>query len=124
MARRINEIELIQLAVFPLVVEAHRLGLDGYAALPLQIHIVEDLRLHLTLRECPRIFNQTIRNRRFAMINMSNNREIADIFVLHSHFPFKITIHIYRIIALNTAHLQEIAGRTKENYCFLFFHML
>ena len=89
MPRRIDEVQLVRLAILRLVVEAHGLRLDRDAALALDIHAVEDLILHLTLAERARIFDQTVRNRRFAMVNMGNNREIADILIFHPYFPFQ-----------------------------------
>ena len=84
MTRRIDEVELILLAVLALVVQPHRLRLDGDAALALDVHVVEDLRLHLTLRQRARILNQTVRNRRLAMVDVRDDREIADILILHN----------------------------------------
>lgn len=84
MARRIDEVELILLAVLALVVQAHRLRLDGDAALALDVHVVEDLRLHLTLRQRARILDQAVRNRRLAMVDVRDDREIADILILHN----------------------------------------
>ena len=84
MARRIDEVELILLAVLALVVQPHCLRLDGDAALALDVHVVEDLRLHLTLRQRARILDQTVRNRRLAMVDVRDNREIADILILHN----------------------------------------
>ena len=46
-ARGVNQVEDVALAVLSLVVEAHRMGLDGDAALALEVHAVEDLRFHL-----------------------------------------------------------------------------
>jgi hypothetical protein len=84
MARRIDEVELILLAVLALVVQPHCLRLDGDAALALDVHVVEDLRLHLTLRQRARILDQTVRNRRLAMVDVRDDREIADILILHN----------------------------------------
>ncbi len=87
-ARSVDEVELIFMTVLRLVVQAHGLGLDRDAALTLEIHIIEDLVLHLALRQRPRALYQTIRDRRFAVIDMGDNREITDVFILHAHFPF------------------------------------
>lgn len=50
MARRIDKIEHILLAVFSLVAAAHSLRLDRDTPFTLQVHRVEDLLLHLPLR--------------------------------------------------------------------------
>ena len=83
MARRVDEVELVLLAVLALVVQTHRLRLDGDAALALDVHVVEDLRLHLSLRQCARILDQAVGDRRLAVVDMCDDREIADILVLH-----------------------------------------
>lgn len=83
MARRVDEVELVLLAVLALVVQTHRLRLDGDAALTLDVHVVEDLRLHLALRQCARILDQAVGDRRLAVVDMCDDREIADILVLH-----------------------------------------
>ncbi len=47
MAGRVDEVQLIGLAILGRVIEADRLGLDGNAALALDIHVIEHLLLHL-----------------------------------------------------------------------------
>ena len=54
MARGIDQIELIALAILGLVLEGDALRLDGDAALALQIHRIEDLRLHLPVSQARR----------------------------------------------------------------------
>ena len=121
MARRVDEVELVLLAVLALVVQTHRLRLDGDAALALDVHVVEDLRLHLALRKCPRIFNQTVRNRRFSMVNMGNDGKVADVLVLHVHFPFNIhVVLIENIIPFPRLLLQE----KQRNGCFFTWPMI
>ncbi len=51
---RVDEIELVDLAVRRLVIQRHALGLDGDAALTLQIHGVEHLLRHLALAQARR----------------------------------------------------------------------
>ena len=78
MAGRVDQVEDIVLAVVRLVVQAHGLGLDGDAALALDIHIVEHLLGHLALGKAARRLDQTIGQRRFAVVDMGHDREIAD----------------------------------------------
>ena len=47
-ARSIDQVELIGVAVVGFVHHAHGVSFDRDAALALQIHVVKDLRLHLT----------------------------------------------------------------------------
>ena len=84
--RRVDEIEFIDLAVLAAIVQAHGLRLDRNAALALKLHVVEHLRLHLALSQSARAFNEAVGKRRLAMVDVRDNREIADVFVLHQKF--------------------------------------
>jgi hypothetical protein len=81
MAGRVDQVEDIVLAVFGLVVQAHGLRLDGDAALFLDVHIVENLLLagHLARVEAAGELDQPVGERRFAMVDMGDDGEIADV---------------------------------------------
>ena len=79
MARRVDEIERIGPAVFALIVEAHRLRLDGDAALALQVHIVEHLVAHLALRQAAAGLDQPVGQRGLAVVDMGDDGEVADV---------------------------------------------
>lgn len=78
MPRRIHQVKRISLAIFCGIFQAHGLRLDGNAPFALNIHIVENLLGHLALSEAATMLNQTVSKRGFAMVNMGNNRKIAD----------------------------------------------
>ena len=78
MPRRVHQVELIGLAVLVLVVEAHGLRLDGDAALPLDVHRVEDLRLHIPVGDVAAQLDQPVRQGRLAVIDVGDDRKIAD----------------------------------------------
>ena len=78
MAGGVDQVELVGLAVLRLIVQPHRLRLDGDAALALDVHRVEHLLLHLPVGQAPGELDQPIRERRLAVINMGDDREIAD----------------------------------------------
>ena len=78
MARRVDEVEHIFLARFRRVVEAHGIGLDGDAALALEVHRIEDLVDHLPFGDGPAQLDQPVGQRRFAVIDMGDDGEIAD----------------------------------------------
>ena len=61
------------------VFEAHGLRLDGDAALALDIHAVEDLLGHLARREGAGGLDQPVGKRRFPVVDMGHDGEIADI---------------------------------------------
>ena len=78
---RVDQVENVVLAVMGVVVQPHRLGLDGDAALALDIHGIEHLLAarHLALREAAGDLDQPVRKGRLAMVDMGNDREVADV---------------------------------------------
>jgi hypothetical protein len=52
--------------------------LDRDPALALEIHRVEDLGFHLARLERARLFEEAVGQRRLAMIDVGDDREIAD----------------------------------------------
>ncbi|MNK67595.1 hypothetical protein D3C87_869360 [compost metagenome] len=77
-AGRVDEVQHIGLAVIRLVVQAHGLSLDGDAALALDIHRVENLFRHVAFGKTACRLDQPVGQRRFAVINVGNDREVAD----------------------------------------------
>ena len=76
MPRRIDQIENVFFSVSCLVDRAHRLGLDGDAPLPLQIHVVQHLGLHLPAGQKPGLLDDPVRQCGFPMVYMGNNTKI------------------------------------------------
>ena len=85
MTRRIHEIEDIGFAVLSGVIEAHCLSFNGNAALALNIHIVEDLFAHLTIRQAARKRDKPIGERRLPVVDMSDNREVSYFRLVNGH---------------------------------------
>ena len=54
------------------------MSLDGDAALALQVHGVQHLRLHLALGQRAGDLQQAVRQRGLAMIDVSDDAEISD----------------------------------------------
>ena len=79
MAGRVDEVEDVGLAVSGLVGQAHGLGLDGDAALALDVHVVEHLLRHLAVAQRAGELDQPVGEGRFAVVDMRNDREVADI---------------------------------------------
>jgi hypothetical protein len=73
MPRSIDEIELHSTPL-----HAYWSELDRDTALALEIHIIECLRLHLTLLEGSRDLHETISKSRLPMIDMGDDTEVAD----------------------------------------------
>ncbi len=77
-ARRVDQVQLVELAVLRAVVEPHGLRLDGDAALALDIHGIEHLLLHLPRAEPAAELDQPVCERGLAVIDMGDDGEVAD----------------------------------------------
>ncbi|GAC1038213.1 hypothetical protein thsps117_29710 [Pseudomonas sp. No.117] len=78
MAGGIDEVELVGLTILGLVVQRDAVGLDGDAALALEIHGIQDLSLHFSVAQTTTDLDETIRKRRLAVIDVGDDGEIAD----------------------------------------------
>jgi hypothetical protein len=74
----VHQVELVGLAVLRGVVEAHGLRLDGDAALALDVHVIKDLLGHLARGQAAGELDQPVGQRRLAMVDMGDDRKIAD----------------------------------------------
>src|SRR5690606_8688321 len=88
---RVDEVQLVRLAVARPVEHAHRVQLDRDATLALEVEAVEHLRRHLTLGERGRLLEQAVGQRRLAVIDMCDDAEVADSVELHAATPGKRT---------------------------------
>ena len=73
MAWGVDQVQLVGIAVFILVHEAHGLLLDSNASFPLQIHGIQNLGFHISLLYRAGELDKPIRQGRLAMIDMGNN---------------------------------------------------
>ena len=78
-ARRIDQVELIRLAIIGVIGNADGIGLDRNAALALDIHGVEQLRLHVAFVNGMGELEDTVTDRGLAMVDVRNDREVADV---------------------------------------------
>ena len=72
-ARRIDQIELIRLTIVGVIGNADGIGLDRNAALALDIHGVEQLRLHVAFVNGMGELEDAVADRGLAMINVRND---------------------------------------------------
>ena len=84
MARRVDQVEDIFLPVVRPVDRPDRLGLDRDPALPLEIHVVEDLLLHLALGQESGHLDNAVRKGGLAVINMGYYTKVPDFALIHS----------------------------------------
>ena len=78
-ARCIDQVELIRLAIVGVIGNANGIGLDRDAALALDIHGVEQLRFHVALVDGMGELKDTVTDRGLAMVDVRNDREVADV---------------------------------------------
>ena len=83
-ARRVDQIERVDLPVGGGVIERDGAGLDRDAALALQVHVVKDLVLHLARRNGVALFKKPIRQRRLAVVDVRDDGKISDVLFVHS----------------------------------------
>ena len=74
----VDEVEDVELAVLGGVFEADGLGLDGDAALALDVHRVEELLLHLAVGDGAGRLDQPVGERRLAVVDVGDDGEVAD----------------------------------------------
>ena len=68
---------------FGRVVQPDRVRLDGDAALALEVHGVEDLRLHLARLQRAGELEEAVGQRRLAVVDVRDDRKITDIGRVH-----------------------------------------
>ena len=83
MSRGVDQVKNILFSIFRVVDGADRLRLDGNAALPLQIHIIQYLGLHLTAGQKTGHLNDAVGQGRFAVVNVGDDTEVADLALVH-----------------------------------------
>ena len=77
-AGRVDQVQLVALPR-----DAHRLRLDRDPALALEVHRVEHLRAHLALRDGVRQLEDAVGERRLAVVDVRDDREVADVLLVH-----------------------------------------
>ena len=83
MARGVDEVELIGLAVVGLVAHRDGAGLDGDAALLLDVHVVQHLVGHGALVDAVGQLQHTVRQSGLAVVDVGNNAKVADVLAGH-----------------------------------------
>ena len=78
MARGVDEVESVDLAVSGGVLQRDGVGLDGDAPLPLQVHVVQNLRLHVPMSHRFRQLEQAVRQGGLAMVDVGDDAEVAN----------------------------------------------
>ena len=71
------------MAVARRVLQANAFGLDGDAALALQVHGIQHLRGHLALAERAGQFPQAVGQRGLAVVNVRDDAKVPDVLGIH-----------------------------------------
>ena len=77
MAGSVNKVKLIGLAIRSLVVKPHSFGFNCNASLPLQIHLVHHLFLHVPELDCIGYLQQTVGQGGLPMVNMGYDTKVT-----------------------------------------------
>ena len=93
MARRVDEVQHVGAPVARLVVHAHGDGFYRYAALALEVEHVEQLRLHVALVYSARRLEQTVCERRLAVVDVGDDAEISEILQFHKNSSLPANPH-------------------------------
>ena len=80
MARCVDQIEAVRLAVSRLIREGNRLALDRNSPLTFNVHIIKYLIFGGSLVADTGIFDKPIGKGRLPVVNVGDNAEVADIF--------------------------------------------
>ncbi len=73
MPGRVDEVQLIRFAVLRGVLQRYALRLDRNSALALEIHRIEHLLRHFTIRKATAMLDKAVSQCRFAMVYMGND---------------------------------------------------
>ena len=74
----VDQVENVLLTIGCAVIHARGLELDRDPPLPLEIHVVQELILHVTVGHRVGVLQQTIRQGRLAVVDVGDDAEIAD----------------------------------------------
>ena len=75
---RIDQVQLVALTV-TLIVHDHGAGFDRDTALTFQVHVVQQLLLHVAKLDGACCFQETIGERAFAVIDVSDDAKVANV---------------------------------------------
>ena len=85
MAGGVDQVQVILLAILSGVEHLDRTGLDGDAPLPLDVHIVQELFLHVPLGHGGGALQKPVGQSAFAVVDVGNDTKVTDIFTSVGH---------------------------------------
>src|SRR5690606_40178378 len=93
MARCIHQAQFISFAILRGIVKPDSLRLDRNTTLALDIHVIKHLLTHLACGKAPSMLDQPVRQRRFAVVNMCDDREITNMGAFSHKAPIRSEEH-------------------------------
>ena len=116
MARCIDQVQLVALAVTRGVLERGGLRLDRDAAFTLEVHRIEDLRLHLAVRQAATALDQAVEKRNQAVPSLEREPllcrvlggEIALEAFRHRQLPQNVAARVWRGVLSHPARLEPV----------------
>ena len=87
-AGRVDQVELVILAVLGAVMQANAFGLDGDAALLFEVHRIEDLRGHLAQAERAGQLEQAVGQGGLAVVDVRDDAEVA----------YEARVHVFLVV--------------------------
>lgn len=85
MPRGVDQVEHIRLPIGMGIKHPYRRGLDGDAPLPLDLHGIQELVLHIPQGHSVRQLHHPIRQGGFPVIDVGNDAKIPNIFLIVCH---------------------------------------
>ncbi len=87
MARRVDQVENVVPPVLCAVGKGDGLALDRDPALTLDVHVVEQLVVEVAVFDHSRVLDEPVGQRRFAVVDVGDNAEVADVFHGDDNLP-------------------------------------
>ncbi len=81
MAWGVDKVQLIGFTISRLIIERDALRFNGDTTFAFQVHGVQNLGFHFTIRQATANLDNTVRQRRLTVVNVSNDRKVT--YVLH-----------------------------------------
>jgi hypothetical protein len=113
MSGRVNQIQFIGLTIGGTVVHAHGVGFNRDPTFPFQVHIVQNLGLHMLRQQRVCALQQTVGQGRFTVIDMGNDRKIANMRDVH-HVSWHVSRHVSWQISWMLGDSVRLSQRLRE----------
>ena len=80
----VDEVELIKLPVVGGIIDLHRPGLDGDAPFPLNVHVVQELLLHIPEGHGAGLLQDAVSQGGLAVVDVGDDAEVSDVILFIS----------------------------------------